>query len=447
MPNPSVPRLLVLFQGNWEDEALAARVRSGEITLEREGFEILSLRHAHRLLRFDARPFVDSLCRTYRGRIDAVWSNDDGFGCLLAAVMAERLGLPGNDPRAVVRCQHKVMLRDVLAAALPAATVAATALPFRFGERRGRDARAVAAAVAASGRLFPLFGKPVKGVFSGFARRVENAGELAQHMRLPWLDRLMLRGSTRPWQQIANDVLPLPCTVDRLLLEEPLRGAQVNVDGWVDDGAVHVAGIVDEWMYGGEVAGARHFAGFTCPSRHPTALQQRVRETAAAAIRAVGFTRGLWNVELFVLPDGGVRVIEINPRAAGQFATMYRDVAGIDAEGIAIALALGRSAGSVPRTAPVAGAAASFVFRRFDGTTGPRPDAAATAWLAATFPRARLWLEHAGGRALRREYRWFGSHRYAVLNHGAADFSQLFADGAACAQRLFGEGSLPLPLS
>src|SRR5688572_9838423 len=135
-------------------------------------------------------------------------------------------------------------------------------------------------------------------------------------------------------------------------------------------------------MYEKEVAGARHFAGFTYPCRHPEPVQQRLRAAAAAAIRAVGFTRGLFNIEMFVLRDGSVRVIEINPRSAAQFATMYREVDGVDIEGIGIALALGQSAASVKRCAPTAGAAASFVFRKFDGTRGPMPASGAEQWLA-----------------------------------------------------------------
>ena len=82
--------------------------------------------------------------------------------------------------------------------------------------------------------------------------------------------------------------------------------------------------------------------------------------------------------------------------------------------------------------------------RRFDGGAGPEPSADALRWLASAHPRARLWLEPAGRSALRREYRWFGSHRHAVLNHAAADFATLLADGDECARRLFGAPSVPL---
>jgi hypothetical protein len=111
MAGTGSPRLLVLFHGSWEEEALFDKKRRGELQLEREGFELLHFPHCLRLLWFDARRYADRLCAVYRGRIDAVWSNDDGFGCLLAAVVAARLGLPGNDPLAVVRAQHKLVLR------------------------------------------------------------------------------------------------------------------------------------------------------------------------------------------------------------------------------------------------------------------------------------------------------------------------------------------------
>jgi len=232
--------------------------------------------------------------------------------------------------------------------------------------------------------------------------------------------------------------LPLPCAPDHVLLEQPLAGVQVNVDGYADRGALHLAGIVDELMYPGEVQGARHFAGFTLPSRLPAAVQDEVARVALGAVRAVGYDHGLFNVELFVLPDGGVRVIEINPRSAGQFATMYRAVAGLDLELLAMALAAGRPATEVARLEPSAGAAASFVFRRFDGRPGVEPGAAERAWLQARHPASRLWTEPCSAAALRREYRWLGSHRHAVWNHAAVDFATLCRDGEEVAQRLFG---------
>ncbi len=431
-------RLLLLFQGMWEDECVDALRQDRAVELRREGFESFGYPQVLRLLRFDAARWADRLAERYRGRIDAVWSNDDQFGGLLAAVLAKRLGLPGADPQAIVRAQHKVLLRERLAAAMPQHTVRAAALPWPLHDARSRDPAAIDAAVAAAGLQWPLFGKPVKGTFSALARRVADARELADHLSLSFADRWLWKRHARPFAQLAATVLPLPCGPDHVLLEQPMTGHQVNVDGYVFAGRVHVLGVVDELMYPGTVQGARHFAGFELPSRLPATLQDRVTSVAAMAVRAIGYDHGLFNVELFVGESGEVRVIEINPRSAGQFATLYRAVKGIDLERLAIQLAAGLAPEAAPRHAPWAGAAASFVFRRFDGLPGQRPATKELAWLHATHPQSRLWTEPCSRGALRREYRWLGSHRYAVWNHAAADRATLFADGAVVAQRLFG---------
>jgi hypothetical protein len=436
---PSSPlRLLLLFQGMWEDEWFDALRRDGDVGLEREGFESFDYPHVLRLIGFDARRWLRKLAATYRGRIDATWSNDDQFAVLLAARLAQQLGLPGADPAAIVRAQHKLLLREAIAKALPEQAVAAAVLPWPLADRRCRDAAAIAEAVAAAGLRWPLFCKPVKGTFSALARKVDDAAALARHLSLPWRDRFLLTRCSRPFAQLAADVMPLPCGPDHVLLEELQQGRQVNVDGFVHRGDVHVLGVIDECMYESEVAGARHFAGFTLPSRLPADVQQRVANVATAAVRAVGYDHGLFNAELFVRPDGAVRVIEVNPRAAGQFATLYRAVAGVRFERLATALAAGLPPDSVPRLAPTAGVAASFVFRRFDGTAGPAASDDARAWLAAAHPTARLWTEPTSARVLRREYRWHGSHRFAVLNLSAPDFATLLRDGDECARRLFG---------
>lgn len=437
-------RLLLLFHGTWEEECVAALQQGRDVQLVREGFETFGYPQVFRLLGFDARRYAERLERRFRGRIDAVWSNDDQFGALLAAVLAQRLGLPGAAPASIVRAQHKLLLRRRLADALPAANVRAAALPWPLADRRCRDPRALAVAIADAGLAFPLFAKPVKGTFSALARRVASADELAAHLRLSFADRWLLGRVQQPFAQLAAEIEPLPCGPDHVLLEEALRGVQINVDAYACRGEVHVLGVVDECMYPGEVAGARHFAGFTLPSRLPAAVQQRATEVAKAAIAAIGYDHGLCNVELFAADDGSVRVIEINPRAAGQFATLYRAVTGVDIERLAIQLARGGDPAELPRTAPTAGAAASFVFRRFDGQPGPLPDAAARTWLMARHPDSRLWIEPCSARQLRREYRWLGSHRYAVWNHAAADFTTLLCDGEEAARLLF---DVAMPLS
>ncbi|MCR9243480.1 MAG: ATP-grasp domain-containing protein [bacterium] len=431
-------RVLVPFRGDWEVGALEELERAGHIELHREGFDCRRFPSCLQLAWFEVHRFVDRLCRKYRGRIDSVWSCDEQFGCLISAVVAERLGLPGTRPATVVRAQHKLMLRQLLAEHLPAASVAAAAVPFRLGDRRLADPALVSAAVAAQGLEWPLFAKPLKATFSVLAREVRNAEELVLHMRLPAFDRFVLRRMTRPFESLARQYVDLPAPADCALLEEPLRGHQVNVDGFAMRGEFHVLGVVDEWMYANEAGGARHFAGFTYPSRLSADVRARTEATALAAMRVVGFDHGLFNVELFVCDDGSIRIIEINPRAAGQFATFYRDVEGVSLELMGIWLSAGRDPRDAPRWAARANVAGSIVWRRFDGGCGVVPSPASRDWLAASHPHAQLWLQPTDRRSVEREYRWLGSHRYAVLNCAAGDYAALQSVGDECGRRLFG---------
>lgn len=438
LSTPKPIRVLVPFRGDWEDQTLEQLERRGLIVLHREGFDLRRFPAGLELLWFDSRKFVARMCRKYRGRIDAVWSCDEQFGCLIASAIAERLALPHAAAKAVVTAQHKLLMRQALARSMPEASVMAAAVPYGVGDRRLRNAAAIDAVVQREGLQWPLFAKPIKATFSVLARRVKSAGELVQHIRLTSFDRYLVQRMVRPFESLAREYVDLPCAADCPLLEVPMRGRQVNVDGYARRGVFDVLGIVDEWMYDGEVAGARHFAGFTYPSRLAAHRRMQITDTAIAAMRAIGFDHGLFNVELFLCDDGSVRVIEINPRGAGQFASFYRDVDGRNFELMGIWLSAGRDPRDAPREEPRAKVAGSFVWRRFDGRAGAVPSKRAQTWLATEYPTAKLWLLPTSKRCVEREYRWLGSHRYAVLNCAAEDYVALQSLVDECGQQLFG---------
>lgn len=418
-------RLLLLFEKEWDAGGFGPLLRGGEIEVVAEGFDLFRFPGNARVLSFDAWAFVDRICRKYRGRIDAVASNNEQFGALLAAVVAERLGLAGNDPAAVCRSQHKLLARQLQHRVAPEATVRSAELPFSLDDPRVRQAPALAAAVAGAGIGFPVFVKPVKATFSVLARRVRNAAELARHLDFGSVERLIIRRLVVPYAQVAERLVELPCDSARIMLEEPVDGHQVNVDGYVFEGEVRVLGVVDEWMYPEEHAGAKHFLRFGYPSLLPEALQARIVALTRKVLAAVGFRHGFFNCEFFVLPDGSLRFIEINPRLASQLVSLYRDVDGLDIYRMLVALAAGQDPVEVPRRPASCGASASFVFRRFDGQAPPPLAAGALDWLSAEYPGAQLARYPKSGRGLSREYKWLGSHRYAVLNLGAADEAAL----------------------
>jgi hypothetical protein len=84
-----------------------------------------------------------------------------------------------------------------------------------------------------------------------------------------------------------------------------------------------------------------------------------------------------------------------------------------------LALACGDDPAAVPRAPSRGGAAASFVFRRFDLEAPRMPDPSQLRRLRLEHPDALLLNFPKGRRARARDLKWLGSHRYAVLHlHG-----------------------------
>ena len=410
------PKLLFLFPECWDRVALStvAAYRT-QFDVVCEGFDLFRFPENAALLWFDARRFVDRLVRKYRhAGVVGVLSTNEQYGALIAAIVAQRLGLPGTDPRAVIRAQHKYLARQRTATALPDATPRYTAIPWTIDES------------GAAGLPYPLFVKPIKAAYSVLARRVDRPQELRRHLSFrPW-EKHLIRRLVKPFDELSREQTTGDerCAVDvyHLIGEEPLDGVQVNVDGYVRRGEVRCFGVVDSIMYPGTIA----FQRFEYPSRLPEDAQNRLETVARAALAASGFDHGLFNVELFWRPrDGAIKIIEINPRLAAQFGDLYEKVDGVNPYQVLADLALGKQ----PQWTVRAGrhrVAASFVLREFDGAIKLEPGRAALRWLAANDPDARLQTFIKRGSSRSREMKWLGSYRYATVNLGGRDREDLF---------------------
>jgi hypothetical protein len=400
------PRLGALFTYDW-DEIGFARQR---VECDRAGFDLFSFPSNARLIGFDLERFAAAQAeRGARRGWAGVVSNHEQFGALAAALVAERLGLPGNPPEAVLACQHKLHARRVLQQVAPEANVAFAPLEAAYGDDIPQDI------------AYPVYAKPVKAAFSVLAREVASRAELQAHTRFSWRERWVIRHLVEPFERVCRARLPAAGTAHRLLLEQPVPAStpQYNLDGWVVDGRVHLLGVVDAVMYPGTQA----FMRWQLPSRLPAAVQQRALDVARRFLEAVGFRHGLFNMEFFHDPASDrLSVIEFNPRLAAQFSDLYLRVFGIDAHAMAVALALGRDPAALPRTAPTAGAAASFVYRAFDArTVPPMPSPQAAAAWQREFADALLFTFPKHGQALERDFKWLGSHRYGIVHLGGHD--------------------------
>jgi hypothetical protein len=408
------PKLLFLFPECWDRSALRSdAIPRGEFDILGEGFDLFRFPESASILWFDVRRFIDRLVRKYRrAGVVGVVSTNEQYGALIAATVAERLGLAGTDPLAIIRAQHKALARELTAAVLPAASPRYTAFPWTID------------AVASAALPYPLFVKPVKGAYSVLARRIDSPEELQRHLAFhPW-ERHVIRRLVKPFNDLMRERLPrhTACDAYHLIGEEPLDGVQVNVDGYVDRGIAHCLGVVDAVMYPGTIA----FQRFEYPSRLPQAAQTELERVACRALEAIGFDHGMFNVELFWRPrDGAVKIIEINPRLAAQFADLYEKVDGANPYCVLTDLAVGREPHWV-RGGGRYGVAASFVHREFDDAIKIAPRGSEIRWLRARHPDACLQTFIKQGYSRWREMKWLGSYRYATINLGGHNRDDLF---------------------
>jgi biotin carboxylase len=403
-------RLGLLFDYDWDARAHGRLL--GSRRADRAGFDLFSFPSNARLVNFDLECFAGRQAERARQRgWSAVVSHHEQFGALAAAITAQAAGLPGASPAAVVACQHKLHARRVMQAVCPEANLGFEALDAVYG------------GAIPEGLSFPSFVKPVKAAFSVLARQVRSQADLHEHTRFGWRELWVIRRLVEPFDRVARRLLPEAGTAHRMMLEEPMRAPQYNLDGYVVDGEVHALGFVDSIMYPGTQA----FMRFELPSRLDDSVRAQALDVARRFLRAVGYERGLFNMEFFHDPASGrLAVIEFNPRLASQFGDLYQRVQGVDPHAIGLALAAGVDPDKVPREEPAAGAAASFVYRAFSADDlRPMPSLLQRSRLQREMPDALLFTYPKQGHGLERDFKWLGSYRYGILHLGGRDAADL----------------------
>lgn len=406
-------RILILFPDEWDRAAaLDARYRD-RFEFAFEGFDLFRFPDNARLFTFDALRFVEKLCRRYaRERVDAVVTSDEQFGPFIASLVAERLGLAHTPVESILTIQHKYHARQAFERIAPGANP-------RFGLLRRDYAKPADVPLE-----YPFYVKPVKAAFSVLARRVDSFEELRRHTRFGWLEAAIIEGLVRPFGDVMRRHSALTEDPFSMICEEIIPGRQVTANGFACGGRITMLGIVDSIMY----PGTDHFQRFQYPSTLPAAQQARVEALAARMLEGVGFRHGMFNIEMRIDPaDGTPRVIEINPRAAGQFYDLFERVDGYNLFEALVEL----ECGGEPAIRHREGRdrhAASFVLRDLWGAGLSRwPSAGDVAALQRAHPEARVMIYPKRGADLRRELKWLGSYRYGVFNIGAASVDEMFA--------------------
>lgn len=268
---------------------------------------------------------------------DGVLSSCDYYLPAVARI-AERLGLPGASARTVERACRKDRTRAAMDdAGLPGPQYAVT-----------EGWRETAAAARSLG--YPLVVKPVDLCAGMYVRKVADEDQL----RDAWRALAEFPVNARRQERI-----PL------VLLEEVLDGPEVSVETVSWRGETHVVGITDK-----SLAGAPWFveSGHMFPADLTDADRSSVTDAAVAALHAVGYEHGVAHTE-FRLTAAGPRLVEVNPRPAGNRITeLVRRVTGVDLPMAAVRLALGEKPDLAPADTGVRSAAVAFVLPEGAGT-------------------------------------------------------------------------------
>ncbi|WP_050777813.1 ATP-grasp domain-containing protein [Micromonospora sp. ATCC 39149] len=139
----------------------------------------------------------------------------------------------------------------------------------------------------------------------------------------------------------------------------------MSVETVTRDGVTTVVGVTDK-----SLAGAPSFveSGHMFPADLPAADARAAADTAVAALGAVGLTHGVAHTELRLTP-AGPRVVEVNPRPAGnQITELVRRVTGVDLPMAYARLALGERPDTTPVDTGVRSAAIAFLLPPRAGT-------------------------------------------------------------------------------
>ena len=419
LDNKKLPAILVLFPNEWDRAELESPRFANRYRFFYEGFDLFTFPENARLMWLDARRFIRKMQSKYRDRgVVAVMSSEEQFGAMFAAVLAKRMGLAGTNPAAVLTAQHKYYARRLISELAPEAS-----MRFEVFDYREPTPERITLP-------FPLFVKPVKSTYSILARRVENFAELKEHLTFKPFEKHILERLILPANQLNDDFMGFGVDVHHIVAEELVEGTQVTVEGFVQEGTVTLFGVVDSVMFPGTSA----FERFEYPSRLPPEVQERMHALTEKLITGFSFDHGMFNVEYFYQPEtGAIKVIEINPRIAYQFADLYQKVDGFSSYECQIALALGANAGAggeatavVKRRAGRYKHAASFVLRSFEHKPLRRvPSLARVAEIERRFEDSRIMVYVKRGASLAREFKWLGSYRYCLINLGGHSHDDL----------------------
>lgn len=229
---------------------------------------------------------ADTVLREIDGNPDAVLAVDDS-GVELAALLAERLGLPGNPAHAVRRARDKLAFRRLL-----------REHEFRCPEFHhlptGEDPRKLVPELK-----FPVVVKARRLSGSRGVIRADDSAALVRAVN--WVRAIQSRAD-RDAQELG------------LIIEDFIAGREYALEGSLECGKLTTLALFDK----PDPLDGPYFEEtiYITPSRLPEALQSRIHQEVARACRVTGLATGPVHAEMRV-NDQGIWILEVAARSIG----------------------------------------------------------------------------------------------------------------------------------
>ncbi|MDI5892582.1 acetyl-CoA carboxylase biotin carboxylase subunit family protein [Halomonas rhizosphaerae] len=279
-----------------------------------------------------ARLVSDALAQLERfpGPVDAIVGYWDFPTSGLLPVLRRERGLPGPSLEAFLKCEHKYWSRLEQARAVPECVPAFQALdPF--------DDQAVEAVEID----YPFWIKPVKAHSSHLGFRIENADQLREV--LPAIRRGIGRFG-RPFDEITA-LADLPAEVAAVTghhcIAEAIisSGRQCTLEGYVQNGEVHLVGIVDSLR---DATHSSVLLRYEYPSSLPDEVQERMLAITRRFLTRIGYDDGPFNIEYYLDEQTDrIWLLEINARISRSHAAIFQLVDGAPHFQVMVDVALG----------------------------------------------------------------------------------------------------------
>lgn len=297
----------------------------------------------------------------------------------IAAVLAQRHGLPTPGLEAVAAVEHKYWSRRLQQEVVPEVTPAYDVVDLRDDD-----------AADAVDVPLPMWVKPVKSYSSHLGRRVDDDAELDQAIGVLQAGTSRLG---RPMQQVVDrldvppDIARVPATA--AIAEELLDGDQVTVEGSVHGGDLAVHGLFDIHRE----ANGTTFAAYGYPSTLPDGARKQMVAASERLMGRLGWDDGPFNIEFFHdAATDEVQLLEVNPRISQEHAHLMRWVDDVTNLEVMVDLALGQRP-AVPQHDGPHDAAAKFFLRAYDDAVVSRvPSADEVARVEEQFAPCRVEL-------------------------------------------------------